>query len=84
MNKNEFLIGGYIWVYVFDEPIQKKKKNGRPYLLSLYFHKRYGYEIKRETDSVVVSWDNSCGCFRESTTKLEIDSRDISGWWKDI
>ena len=52
--------------------------------MSLYFHKRYGYEIKKETDIAIVSWDNSCGCFRESTTKLEIDSRDISEWWKDI
>ena len=52
--------------------------------MSLYFHKCYGYEIKKETDVVIAYWDNSCGCFRESTTKLEIDSRDISEWWKDI
>lgn len=73
-----------MWVSIIDEPIPEYFKNGRPYLLSLYFHKRYGYEIKKETDVAIVSWDDSCGCFRESTTKMEIDSRDISEWWKDI
>nr|DAN37357.1 MAG TPA: Heat shock protein HspQ shock protein, DNA BINDING [Caudoviricetes sp.] len=54
------------------------------YLLTLYFHKRYGYKIKKETECVIAVWDSSCECFRESTTKMEIDSRDISEWWKDI
>ena len=28
---------------------------------------------KEETDVVIVFWDNSCGCFRESTTKTRED-----------
>ena len=73
-----------MWVYVFDEPIPEYFKNGMPYLLNLYFHERYGYKIKKDTECVIAVWDSSCECFRESTTKTEIDSRDISEWWKDI
>lgn len=73
-----------MWVYVFDESIPEYFKNGRPYLLTLYFHKRYGYKIEKDTECVIAVWDSSCECFRESTTKDEIDSRDISEWWKDI
>ena len=32
-----------MWVSIIDEPIPEYFKNGRSYLLSLYFHKRYGY-----------------------------------------
>lgn len=73
-----------MWVYVSDEPIPEYFKNGMPYLLILYFHERYGYKIKKDTECVTAVWDSSCECFRESTTKTEIDSRDISEWWKDI
>ena len=73
-----------MWIYVFDEPIPEYFKNGRPYILTLYFHKRYGYKIEKDTECVIAVWDSSCECFRESTIKAEIDSRDISEWWKDI
>jgi hypothetical protein len=73
-----------MWISIADEPIPEYFKNGRPYLLGLYFHERYGYKIEKQTDIAIAVWDSSCGCFRDSTTRMKIDSIDISEWWKDI
>ena len=73
-----------MWVSILDEPIPTYRMNGKTFLLNLYYQKYYGHNTLKDNEVVAAIWDSVNECFYESKTKKEIDSRDISEWWKDI
>ena len=73
-----------MWVSVIDEQIPTYGKNGEKFLLCLYYKKYYGHNVTDGYETVTAVWDSVNECFYETKTGMEIDSRDIAEWWKDI
>ena len=74
-----------MWIYVIDEPIPTYGKHGQKFLLCLSYKKHYGHNVTEDKyETVTAVWDSINECFYETETMLEIDSREIVEWWKDI
>lgn len=74
-----------MWINILDEPIPTYGKHGQTFLLGLRHKLYYGHQLSDcEFNTVVAMWDSIDECFYEVDTKLEVDSREICEWWKDI
>jgi hypothetical protein len=72
-----------MWINILDEPIPTYGKNGKTFLLSLFYKQYYGHNTLKHREVVTAAWDSVNECFYEVKTGLEIDASDIAEWWKD-
>ena len=73
-----------MWISVAEEPIQTYGMNGKTFLLNLHYQNYYGHNTLKRNEVVSGIWDSINECFYEKDTGKEIDSRDITAWWKDM
>lgn len=73
-----------MWISILDEPIPTYGKDGKTFLLSLFYKQYYGHNAPKQHEVVTAAWDSVNECFYEVKTGLEIDASEIAEWWKDI
>ena len=71
-----------MWINIEDEPIPTRGMNGKSFLLNLRYLDYFGHNLSAFGAVVTAILDSTNECFYESESMKEIDSREITEWWK--